>query len=102
MSTSNSTNDSCPAAEFSFVTPATLSGPRSGGQEEGGAGEDQEPEEEIQTENPGEHPETETRAAEKETDEEEAKSRAVDGVNHPHVYILHSLYNTCNICFTCK
>lgn len=48
-------------------------GSRPGGQEEGWAGEDQDPEEEVQTENPGGHSETETQTAEKETYEEENK-----------------------------
>ena len=50
-----------------------VSGPRPGGQEEGRAGEDQEPEEEVQRENPGEHSETEKWTAEEETDEEKTK-----------------------------
>lgn len=66
-----------PYGEFGILVfkksfPA-ISGSRAGGQKESWAGEDQEPEEEVQTENPGEHSETET--AKKETDEEKTDEK---------------------------
>lgn len=45
-----------------------VSGSRPGGKEESRAGEDQEPEEKVQKENPREHSETETWTTKKETD----------------------------------
>lgn len=72
--------------------PTAVPGPRFGGQEEGRAGKDQEPEEVVQTENPGEHSETETQSAEKETDKkktnEKEKSSTGNGVKtaRRHVY----------------
>lgn len=73
--------------------PASVSGSGSGGQKKGWTGEDQEPEEEVQAENPGEHWETETWTAQEETDEKKTdqkeKSRTGNGMKTD----LHTVYN---------
>lgn len=55
--------------------PTAVAGPGFGGQKEGWAGEDQEGEEEVQAENPGEYSETEARSAEKNTDQKKTKEK---------------------------
>lgn len=65
-----------------FCDLVHVKGSRAGGQEEGRAGENQEPEEKVQTENPGEHRETETRTAEEETDEEKTDEKEESRAGH--------------------
>lgn len=61
---------------------AAVPGSRPGGKEESWAGEDQEPEEVVQTEDPGEHWQTEAEATEEETVEEKKDSSGF-GLNSP-------------------
>lgn len=78
-----------------------VAGPRPGGQEEGWAGENQEPEEKVQTENPGEHSETERHSAEEENDEEKTKEKEKSSggisVKTPAHIFLYICFITCAI-----
>lgn len=66
-----------------------VSGSRPGGKEESWAGEDQKPEEEVQTENPGEHSETKTWTAKKETDQEKTGEKEKGGTGYGVKTVTH-------------
>lgn len=83
--------------EPGLTVDLAVSGSRPGGQEESWAGEDQKPEEKVQTEGPGKHSETETGTTQEETDEQEQGSAGYS-VKMTCIYKLITVQNNIFIC----